>query len=630
MYIAAATDVKGCQVYVDDAVLKGFGPTAEDALNEASTLCLKVEGRLNAIRLRIDHRDKLEAIVFSKKAFSTATIRVAHPDGLETIVPVGQVWRYLGFYFTTKLCWKEHVKRCKLKAIAATRALRILVNCMKSLTLAHAQTAYLMGIRPVITYGAPVWFTGQCQEGLIKELETAQNEGVRWCLGAFQTSNVEAMHHIASIPPIRYVLGQLQDNCSMRLRAVRPNHGLVTRLAERHRLRCRKATTLANLEAMSADVTEQIDPAHEATGDVPAGLCRPLLDKIDTRVAIHSHNTDAHALVVYTDGSLIKDKSGLERGVGAGAWVTHLGKAVQELSWPCGRKAKVYDAEMIRLAKGMVAAGRLGQSLPGQITRVLLVLDNKAAVQTIEKLGAHSQQSSSITFRAALTSLITGGGTKVQVGWIKGHSGCGGNNEADQLAKLAAAAALAAEDAGGATITFACAWAKACVFKNWQKDWIECAALYGLALVTVAGRLPQRQLDKKIVHLFRAKRRWGARAIQVMLGHGWFGEYYSQFSIDKDPTCLCAGWAPKHGTGGPPVIQTRKHLLFECSRFAEARKRHIDCWFYGGSVLLGNLFGDWDGRERLLRFLTETNAFFKTTPHCLPEHPDTGNPPGTG
>jgi hypothetical protein len=106
-------------------------------------------------------------------------------------------------------------------------------------------------------------------------------------------------------------------------------------------------------------------------GDVPAGLCRPLLDEIDTHLAIHSHNTDAHALVVYTDRLLIKDESGLERGVGAGAWVTRLGKVVQELSWPCRRKAEVYDAKMIGLAKGMVAAGRLGQLLPGHITRVL-------------------------------------------------------------------------------------------------------------------------------------------------------------------------------------------------------------------------------------------------------------------
>jgi hypothetical protein len=115
-----------------------------------------------------------------------------------------------------------------------------------------------------------------------------------------------------------------------------------------------------------------------------------------------------------------------------------------------------------------------------------------------------------------------------------------------------------------------------------------------------------------------------------MLGHGWFGEYYSQFSIDKDPTYPCMGWAPKHGTGGPPVIQTHKHLLFECSRFAEARKRHIDCWFYGSLVLLGNLFGDWDGRKRLLGLLTETNTFFKTTPCHILEHPDTSNPPSAG
>jgi hypothetical protein len=304
---------------MDNTALKGFGPTVKDTLNEALTLCSKVEGHLNAIGLQIDHRDKLKAIVFLKKVFSTGTIHMAYLDGTETIVPVGWVWHYLGFFFTTKLCWKEHVRRCKLEAIATTQALRILANCVKGLTLAHTQTAYLMGICLVITYRVPIWFTGQHQEGLIKELKTAQNKRVRWCLGAFQTLNVEAMHHIASIPPIRYILRQLQENCLTHLQAIGPNHGLVTRLAKRHRLRCHKATMLANLKALLADVTEQIDPAHKAVGDIPVGLCQPLLDKINMRIAIHLHNMDAHALVVYTDRLLIKDKSGLKRGIGAGA-----------------------------------------------------------------------------------------------------------------------------------------------------------------------------------------------------------------------------------------------------------------------------------------------------------------------
>jgi hypothetical protein len=98
----------------------------------------------------------------------------------------------------------------------------------------------------------------------------------------------------------------------------------------------------------------------------------------------------------------------------------------------------------------------------------------------------------------------------------------------------------------------------------------------------------------------------------------------------RRPDLSVRGLGPRARYGRTPVIQTREHLLFECSRFAEARKRHIDCWFYGGSVSLGNLFGDWDGRKRLLGFLTETNAFFKTTPCRLPENPDTGDPPGAG
>jgi hypothetical protein len=52
-------------------------------------------------------------------------------------------------------------------------------------------------------------------------------------------------------------------------------------------------------------------------------------------------------------------------------------------------------------------------------------------------------------------------------------------------------------------------------------------------------------------------------------------------------------------------------------------RRDMVCVAYGHTTTQSHVV-------TLLGFLTETNAFFKTTPRCLPEHPDTGDPPGAG
>jgi hypothetical protein len=63
-----------------------------------------------------------------------------------------------------------------------------------------------MAIQLLITYGLPVWHTVRRQDKLVQELQVVQNAGLRSVLGAFHTSPAEDMHHIASIPPTRFVL----------------------------------------------------------------------------------------------------------------------------------------------------------------------------------------------------------------------------------------------------------------------------------------------------------------------------------------------------------------------------------------------------------------------------------------
>jgi hypothetical protein len=348
-YVAHAMDMPDVQVYVDDGVVKAYDRDAAVAARRAGEACTTVEGRLNLIGLGVDHGEKLEGIIFAtaKMRHNVTVIRVDHPDGTHTLVAPAQEWRYLGIFFTPRLSWGAHVKRCKLKGIAMARACRMLANCSRGLALAHARTAYLMAIRPLITYGSPVWYTGRRQDKLVQDLQVAQNEGLRWILGAFRTSPAEDMHHLASIPPIKYVLDQYSTNASTRLHTIGANHGLNQRLRRIAAERPLARTALTDLRLRSADVVETIEPALAVPGDDDPRFERTLDDTV-TEQLIRCHKRDVNTLTVYSDGSLYV-RGGFRR-VGAGALVTHKGANVITRKWPCGSRAEVYDAEMIGLA----------------------------------------------------------------------------------------------------------------------------------------------------------------------------------------------------------------------------------------------------------------------------------------
>jgi hypothetical protein len=103
----------------------------------------------------------------------------------------------------------------------------------------------------------------------------------------------------------------------------------------------------------------------------------------------------------------------------------------------------------------------------------------------------------------------------------------------------------------------------------------------------------------------------GARTTQVLLGHGWFGEYYKRFNLNNDHTCSCGA-----------ETQTREHLLCDCPLFDAHRRPWRRTWrrIAGGPTTeglvdlskptTGFILGS-DFRDHLVVFLRESDAFFK-------------------
>jgi hypothetical protein len=124
------------------------------------------------------------------------------------------------------------------------------------------------------------------------------------------------------------------------------------------------------------------------------------------------------------------------------------------------------------------------------------------------------------------------------------------------------------------------------------------------------GLLPQCKPLKKALPHFNAERRVGARTTQVLLGHGWFGDYYKRFNLNDDHACACGA-----------ELQTREHLLCDCPILEPYRGPWWKAWkrttsgplFEGIDVArigVGFIL-DVDHRDMLVDFLRETNAFFK-------------------
>ena len=79
------------------------------------------------------------------------------------------------------------------RARASLKALQLLGNSVRGLDHANWKLAYNAICLPALTYGCQLWFTGK-QVGLVKKLQTVQNDATKIMTGTFRTTPREPLH----------------------------------------------------------------------------------------------------------------------------------------------------------------------------------------------------------------------------------------------------------------------------------------------------------------------------------------------------------------------------------------------------------------------------------------------------
>jgi hypothetical protein len=185
-------------MYVDDGIL--FTATeewgdVERLLTARYTVC---EEWLRCSGLAIKP-DKTELLFFQKpykRNAALAPTRLVLPDptisSYYVVRPVENL-RYLGFFINRRLKWEPHVWIMCNRARVSIKALQVLGNTIRGLSMANWWLVLNAVCLPVLTYGSQLWFLTGVAKGLTQMVQQVQNDMVRQVMGAFRTAPREPL-----------------------------------------------------------------------------------------------------------------------------------------------------------------------------------------------------------------------------------------------------------------------------------------------------------------------------------------------------------------------------------------------------------------------------------------------------
>ena len=635
------TCLDGCpnvdvKLYVDDGIILASSFSTERNVAKLEDAIRTVINTLHSIGLDIDP-DKSELIHFfpPKGSGLGPHVNVVDTHNRPHSVSPSESIRWLGVYFDNKLNWKTHVKKMATRARSTIAGLRILANVVRGLSIANARLLFKTVVVPVLTFGSPVWYTGIKQKALIQPLIAAQNEGLRWILGAFRTSHTPDLHHIASILPVPHLLKLLSTNAANRLKTLPRSSQVLKRLPSDWEESApedtpvslpppltskNKPTAIHHLASLSNPKTERTLPYYTAPwerqhpwGDrLAVNTPSPTLSRRErdglsqsSQSTINRMSKDPFSLLVFSDGSRKAVPGHSHPRSGAGFVILHEGNPVKKGRIHLGARTSIFDAEMWALAFAARAAKSYVDTIPPdgftiRPTRIIFCSDNISALNTIFLTHHHPAQTASIIFRRTIDSFLsTFPSSTVQLLWSPGHKGIWGNERADEEARKAA------ESHGESFIHSTFSWArqqaKDAALKAWRHEWtIHTSQHQNLASVAIAETPPSTTLSR-FHKAFKGRRDIHTTIVQTVTGHGFRGDYYQRFHIPEPVECPC-GEAP---------IQSRDHILKECQLYEDGRHhlRRVSPTI-STDIILGTL----SGLQALSKFISKTGAFTKPPP----------------
>ena len=187
-------DIK-CSLYVDDL-----------AIYYSSSHMPSIERKLQHSLNRLGRWCDENGFVFTNKNYvcSFCQLRKHHLDPQlylnGTQIPIIGESKFLGLIFDSKLSFIPHITSLKSRCTKSLDLIKVLSNTTWGADRKVLLRLYRALIRSKLDYSCIVY--GSARPSYIKRLDTVHNQGLRLCLGAFRTSQVQSLYLEANEPPL--------------------------------------------------------------------------------------------------------------------------------------------------------------------------------------------------------------------------------------------------------------------------------------------------------------------------------------------------------------------------------------------------------------------------------------------
>jgi hypothetical protein len=170
-------------MYMDNGILFAASEEWRDVEKLLAARYMVCEEWLRRSGLAIEP-DKTELLFFQKPYERNAILaptRLVLPDpsisSYYVVRPVENL-RYLGFFINRRLKWEPHIRIMCNWARALIKALQVLGNTVRDLSMANWRLVLNAVCLPVLTYGSQLWFLTGAAKGLTNMVQWVQNDMV--------------------------------------------------------------------------------------------------------------------------------------------------------------------------------------------------------------------------------------------------------------------------------------------------------------------------------------------------------------------------------------------------------------------------------------------------------------------
>ena len=441
--------------------------------------------------------------------------------------------KYLGVTIDSRLTWKDHIERIVRRTTASLWMCRRLFGCTWGLKPRVVHWLYTTVIRPMITYGALVWWPAVHKVTYKGQLDRLQRLACLGITGAFKTTPTLALEAILGLEPLHLVVESEARRASVRLN----DWGQWTgRQQTRGHTRVWWETIRSESLLIRRDAIPAVTTFYKRY--------RVILPDREQWLEPNTHLLKPEGLVWFTDGSVTAE------GSGAGIYGD---KPRVRISHPLGRHSTVFQAEITAIT--VCVMENLNRGYSGK--HIYICTDSRAALLALNSTRVNSALI--LDCKNTLDRLCES--NRVNLVWVPAHCGIEGNENADELAREGSRTAFVGPEPA---LAIACSTVKAKI-RSWTKgqfqtEWHKQAGLRQ-SRTFIANPLNCNETNR----LLTQNRSQLRGLVGVLTGH-WLTNYHlHKLRLSNESECrFCS-----------EVDETTEHLVCQCDALVNVRLHTI-------------------------------------------------------